>query len=93
MFTFVLSVVLINAFVLPWVCPRFVLKSPHIQEQMILINIPCTVFAMTFFPWNASSLTFKGVQTGHLSWSLTHHALLLCLGRAELLAESATSPS
>ena len=64
-----------------------------IQEQMILINIPCTVFAMTFFPWNAFSLTFKGVQTDHLSWSLPHHALLLCLGRAELLAESATSPS
>ena len=74
-------------------CVLGLCSSLRIQEQMILINIPCTVFAMTFFPWNASSLTFKGVQTGHLSWSLTHHALLLCLGRAELLAESATSPS
>ena len=81
MFSFVIFVVL-NAFVLSWVCPRFVLKSPH---------IPCTVFTMTFFSWNVFSFTFKGVKAGHLSWCLPHHVLSLCLGRAELL-ESATSP-
>ena len=81
MFSFGIFVVL-NAFVLSWVCLRFVLKSPH---------IPCTVFTMTFFSWNVFSLTFKGVKTGHLSWCLPHHVLSLCLGRAELL-ESATCP-